>query len=182
MRFVEPLAPEAAARTAKAFAGQLRANRTPQVAEGFLTDPSVSPGVRNSILLGLLDAQGPEEWKTGLPRLLELSDDAHRQGNVKTWFEWWSVQRADAAGAFIDAMPADAPERDSALAGHAIQMARNNRSAAASDLAGQIADTNLRSETLFTISKEAPPDAGFNSTPQPKPQEVSGPATITPAR
>ena len=182
MRFVEPLAPEAAARTAKAFAGQLRANRTPQVAEGFLTDPSVSPGVRNSILLGLLDAQGPEEWKTGLPRLLELSDDAHRQGNVKTWFAWWSVQGADEAGAFIDAMPADAPERDAAFAGHAIQMARNNRSAAASDLAGQIADTNLRSETLLTISKEAPPDAGFNSTPQPKPQEVSGPATITPAR
>ncbi len=172
LRFVEPLAPSAATKAMKAYSGQVRANRTPQLAEKLLTDPSISSDLRNGVVLGLLDAQAPAEWKTNLTRLLELSDDAHRANNVKTWFEWWSVQYADAAGAFIETMPADAPERDSALAGHAVQMARKNLGPTARELAGQIGNDDLRSETLLEINKELKTDVGstgFRFTTPPSP-------------
>ncbi len=176
LRFAEPLAPPAAAKAMKAYAGQLRANRTPQVAERLLADPSINPNLRNGLVLGLLDAQGSEEWKTNLPRLLELSDDAHRADNVKTWFQWWSVQYGDAAGAFIRTMSADAPERDFALAGHAVQMARNNSGPAARDLAEQIGNSDLRSATLGEISKETSTNGPLKP---PAPSETS---TFTPVR
>lgn len=180
--FVEPLAPPAAVKAMKAYAGQLRANRTPQVAERLLTDPSLNPDLRNSVVLGLLDAQGPEEWKTNLTRLLQLSDDAHRTDNVKTWFQWWSVQYADAAGAFIETMPADAPERDSALAGHAVEMAKKNQQAAARELAAHIGNADLQSETMLEISKVTHTDGAFQFTLPPKTQTPAEAPSITPAR
>ncbi len=180
--FAQKLAPAPAAAATKAYAGQLRANRTPQIAERLLTDPAVSPDVRNSVVLGLLDAEDPDEWKTSLPRLMELSDDAHRSGNVKKWFEWWSVQRADAAGAFIDALPADAPERDFALAGQAAQLARNNRGAVARERAAQISDVTLRSETLTAISSEEPPNINPDGRSTPGRQATDEQPSVAPVR